>query len=164
MDSKTARFLSFHPLTPPKKYVSGETHLYLGRQYRLKLVQSTEATVKLKGGNIIVQTEDLNYKSVIKNRLQNWYKSKAEIHFDQLFARWLPITHTFYPHDVDLKLRWMQKRWGSCNERGEITLNIELMKAPKRCIEYVIVHEFCHLAYLNHSRAFYDLLEEHFMV
>ena len=155
-------FLSFHPLTPPRKYVSGETHLYLGKQYRLKLVRSSDPSVKLKGGNIIVETQDIQDKSVVKKQLQSWYKSKAEIHFGRLFDQWLPITYTFYPNPVSLKLRWMQKRWGSCNEKGTITLNTELIKAPKRCIEYVIVHEFCHLAYLNHSRAFYDLLEENF--
>lgn len=156
-------FLSFHPLTPPRRYVSGETHLYLGKQYRLKLVQSSaSASVKLKGGNLIVETEDFEDKTAIKNQVHSWYKSKAEIHFERLFDQWLPITHTFYPNPVDLKLRWMKKRWGSCNERGEITLNTELIKAPKKCIEYVIVHEFCHLAYLNHSRAFFDLLEENF--
>ena len=52
----------------------------------------------------------------------------------------------------------MDKRWGSCSPKGEILLNIELIKAPKKCIEYVIIHELCHLAHLNHSAAFYDLL------
>lgn len=155
-------FLSFYPLTPSRKYVSGETHLYLGRQYRLKLIASNLESVKLIGGYLIVQTADQNNKSKIKSQLQAWYKGKAEIHFTQLFSDWLPITSSFYDEHVDMKLRWMKKRWGSCDSKGQITLNVELIKAPKNCIEYVIVHEFCHLAYLNHSRAFYTLLDKNY--
>jgi len=155
-------FLSFHPLTPPRNYVSGETYLYLGRQYRLKLVESNEACVKMVRGFIFIHCNDKTDKSKIKAQLDNWYKEKAEIHFPQLFSKWLPITKSFYPSEVDLKYRWMKKRWGSCDDKGQITLNIELIKSPKKCIEYVIVHEFCHLAFLNHSKAFYDLLEKHF--
>lgn len=51
----------------------------------------------------------------------------------------------------------MEKRWGSCTRNGKITLNTELVKAPKACIEYVMVHELCHLAIRNHTKDFYDL-------
>lgn len=153
-------FLSFHPLTPPRRYISGETHLYLGRQYRLKVILSDLEEVKLKHGYIHVYTAGKTNSSQIQRLLNDWYAAKAELHFDKLFQRLLPITNSFYQDEVHLRQRWMKKRWGSCSAQGVITLNIELIKAPKRCIEYVIIHEFCHLAYLNHSKAFYDLLEE----
>ena len=51
----------------------------------------------------------------------------------------------------------MEKRWGSCTRNGKITLNPEMIKAPKACIEYVMVHELCHLVHHNHTRDFYDL-------
>jgi len=153
-------FLSFHPLTPARKYVNGETHLYLGKQYRLKIIQSKKEIVKLKRGYIEIHTIDKKDKDKIKGQLSIWYSNKANFHFANLFNQLLPITKTFYQQKVVLKHRWLKKRWGSCSSKGTITLNTELIKAPRKCIEYVIIHEFCHLAYLNHSKAFYNLLEE----
>lgn len=154
-------FLSFHPLTPTRKYVSGETHLYLGKQYRLKIIQSKNEGVKLKRGYIEVQTPTKKDKDKIEEQLKNWYSEKARHHFTHLFEKLLPLTKNFYQGEVFLKNRWMTKRWGSCSTNGIITLNTELIKASKKCIEYVIIHEFCHLAYLNHSKAFYNLLEKY---
>ena len=154
-------FISFHPLTPKRKFVSGETHLYLGRQYRLKLKESNEEKVKLYAGNLNVFVNDKTDKERIERLIKQWYKLKAHIHFQELFQQLLPTVNSFYNGETNLKYRWMKKRWGSCDRNGQILLNLELIKAPKKCIEYVIIHEFCHLAYLNHSRAFYDLLEKH---
>lgn len=155
-------FLSFHPLTPPRKYVSGETHLFLGKQYRLKLIESEVEEVKLLGGAITIFYKNKTDHNRHRKLLKAWHKEKAAIHFSSLFEKWLPITSSFYPDQANLDFRWMSKRWGSCNSNGDITLNIELIMASKKCIEYVIVHEFCHLAHLNHSKAFYDLLEKHY--
>lgn len=153
-------FLSFHPLTPARKFVSGETHLYLGRQFRLKLHESKSDSVKLTGGYIHVYTNDLLDKKGIQELLKRWYKEKAEQHFNQLFDELKPISNSFYEREPQLSYRWMKKRWGSCDKNGKIHLNLELIKTPKKCIEYVIVHELCHLKYLNHSNAFYTLLEK----
>ncbi len=153
-------FLSFHPLTPARKFVSGETHLYLGRQYRLKLHQSSVESVKLTGGYINVRAKNIGDKNVIESLLKIWYKEKAAQHFTELFNELKPISTSFYEDDPELKYRWMKKRWGSCDKNGIIHLNLELIKTPKKCIEYVIVHELCHLKYLNHSIAFYSLLEK----
>ncbi len=153
-------FLSFHPLTPARKFVNGETHLYLGRQYRLKLHKSSNASVKLAGGYIHIYLEDVSDKDVIQNQLKLWYQEKAFQHFNQLFEELKPISKGFYDEEPQLTYRWMKKRWGSCDKNGKIHLNLELIKTPKKCIEYVIVHELCHLKYLNHSNAFYILLEK----
>ncbi len=153
-------FMSFHPMTPPRKYISGETHLYLGRQYRLKVKESNQPSVKLQGGNIVVETKDKTDRKKVEQQLRRWYKSKAEIHFNKLFEEQLPVAKTFYNGTPTLKYRWMEKRWGSCDSTAQIHLNLELIKAPKRCIEYVIVHELCHLVHLNHSSAFFELLEK----
>lgn len=153
-------FMSFHPITPPRKYVSGETHLYLGRQYRLKVIESKNPKVKLQGGNIIVETKDRNDSSRIEKQLRKWYKTKADFHFNKLFEEQLPVAKTFYSGTPTLKYRWMDKRWGSCDSKAQVHLNLELIKAPKKCIEYVIVHELCHLVHLNHSTAFFVLLDK----
>jgi predicted metal-dependent hydrolase len=151
-------FLSFCPITPPRKYVSGETHLYLGKQYRLKVIEGNKESVKLNSGWLVVTVMEKEDKPKIKRILRAWYKSKADIHFKKLFDDNIQLSSTLYEGEPDLKYRWMEKRWGSCDRNGTIHLNLELIKAPKVCIEYVIIHEMCHLAHLNHSSAFYELL------
>jgi hypothetical protein len=153
-------FLSFHPLTPPRKFISGETHLYLGKQYKLKLKESIENTVKLQAGQLVVLVDDKNNKTKVEKLLKAWYKSKADQHFVDLFEKNKKLTLPFGKLPETFKYRWMDKRWGSCDKNGGIHLNLELIKAPKKCIEYVLVHELCHLIHHDHSRAFYELLEK----
>ncbi|NNE33238.1 MAG: M48 family metallopeptidase [Winogradskyella sp.] len=153
-------FLSFHPITPPRKFVSGETHLYLGKQYRLKLHESSRQMVKLSGGRIHVYIKNKEDKKAIERLLKGWYKQKAEKHFKDLFNELKSLSKSFYEGVPQLTYRWMKKRWGSCDKNGKVHLNLELIKAPKKCIEYVIVHELCHLKYLNHSTAFFELLQK----
>lgn len=157
---KQAFFLAFFPLTPPRRFISGETHLYLGKQYRLKLIEADNESVKLQAGDINISIKDKTNKKHIESLLKAWYKSKAEIHFNKLFEECIPMAKTFYDSTPSLKYRWMDKRWGSCDKNGTIHLNLELIKASKKSIEYVIIHELCHLVHLNHSSAFYDLLNK----
>jgi len=147
-------FLSFEPLTPPKKYISGESHLYLGRQYRLKIFDSPEDEVKLKGGFLEVYTCD---KSKAKKLVQDWYKKRAEMKFPEIAEKWIVRFKKYDVEPSSFVIKWMDKRWGSCTPKGKIILNVELVKAPKGCIEYVVVHELCHLVHHDHSAAFLEL-------
>ena len=147
-------FLSFHPKIPARKFIGGETHLYLGRQYRLRIVQSKIESVKLKGKFIEVAATD---KSKVKQLVNEWYLQNAKTKF-QTIAQ----THTdkFKKHKIEpssIVLRNMPTRWGSCTPKGKIILNPELIKAPKGCIEYVIIHELCHLVHHDHTQKFIDL-------
>lgn len=147
-------FLSFQPKTPKRKYIGGETHLYLGRQYRLQIKIGNEATVKLKGKFIEVTTDD---KSKAKDLLNNWYLHHAQTKFHSIAE---PLIEKFKKYKVEpssIVLRDMPTRWGSCTPKGKIILNPELIKAPKGCIEYVIIHELCHLIYHDHTQKFIDL-------
>jgi len=147
-------FLSFHPRTTKRKYVSGETHLYMGRQYRLKLTQSDINEVKHKGRFIEVFAVK---KENAEALMLEWYKTKAKIKFNQIAE---PLIEQFKKYNVepkDLYIQNMSKRWGSCTPKGKIILNPELMKAPKACIEYVIIHELCHLIHHDHTQKFIDL-------
>jgi len=147
-------FLSFHPKTPARKFISGETHLYLGRQYRLKILQSKIESVKLKGQFIEVATTN---KSNAKQLVGEWYLQNARTKFHSI-AR--PLIDKFKKHKVEpnsIVLREMPTRWGSCTPGGKIILNPELIKAPKGCIEYVIIHELCHLIHHDHTQKFIDL-------
>ncbi|MCU0443134.1 MAG: M48 family metallopeptidase [Bacteroidia bacterium] len=147
-------FLSFQPKTPKRKFVSGETHLYLGRQYRLRIQTGKEESVKLKGKFIEVTTTE---KSRVKALLNEWYLQLAHAKFHSIAE---PMIDKFKKYKVkpsSIVLREMPKRWGSCTPKGKIILNPELIKAPKGCIEYVIIHELCHLVYHDHTQKFIDL-------
>lgn len=153
-------FLSFYPITPPRKFISGETHLYLGKQYRLKVHQSEEERVLLKSGYIIVEVFDIEDKSKIECLMKDWYKNQAKKWFTKLFDSCLTEYPEFKEYSPKLKYRWLKKRWGSCSKDGSIILNLELIKAKKEYIQYVITHELCHLRYFDHSSSFYNLLED----
>jgi predicted metal-dependent hydrolase len=147
-------FLSFHPKTPARRYISGETHLYLGRQYRLKILKNRIESVKLKGQFFEVSTSD---KTRAKQLLNEWYLQNARTMFHSIAKT---LIENFKKHKVEpnsIVLREMATRWGSCTPKGKIILNPELIKAPKGCIEYVIIHELCHLIHHDHTQKFIDL-------
>jgi predicted metal-dependent hydrolase len=147
-------FLSFQPKTPNRKYISGETHLYLGRQYRLQIEIGQLESVKLKGKFIVVTSSE---KSRTKSLLHDWYMQHARTKLHEVAA---PLIDKFKKHKVEpssIVLRDMPTRWGSCTPKGKIILNPELIKAPKGCIEYVVIHELCHLIHHDHTQKFLDL-------
>ncbi len=148
-------FLSFEPRTPERRYISGETHLYLGRQYQLKIIDDTnEEKVKYTGRFLEIHTKE---KKKAEKLLMDWYRTKAKIWFDNISK---PLISRFKKYGVspkNLEIKTMKYRWGSCSSHGRILLNPELIKAPKACIEYVIIHELCHLVHRDHTKAFFDL-------
>lgn len=154
-------FLSFQPRLTDRKYVGGETHLYLGKQYRLKVISdelmTSKESVKLKGQFLEVHTGN---KDKVKELVEAWYLDKARERFHQLAQ---PLFEAFIKRndienaDYNLSIRQMPTRWGSCTAKGRIILNPELIKAPKACIEYVIMHELCHLIHHDHTQRFLDL-------
>src|SRR3989338_1972464 len=147
-------FLGFFPKITERKYISGETHLYLGRQYQLKLTEAKKSEVKYKGRIIEIHTPDKSKAEVL---LKAWYKEKAKIKFAEIAE---PIIQRFKKYNVEPKgiyLLEMSKRWGSCTPKGKILLNPELIKAPRACIEYVITHELCNLIHHDHTQKFIDL-------
>ncbi len=150
-------FLSYHPLTPARKYVNGETHLYLGRQYLLHGELDLMNHVKLYRGKLIVYHK-ANTK--VETILKKWYKEKAKEHFELLLEQKLSLFSKYRFDKPELVIRTMNKRWGSCTSKGKIILNPELIKAPKGSIEYVMIHELCHLVHHNHTKAFYELQEK----
>jgi predicted metal-dependent hydrolase len=154
-------FLTFHPKTPARRFVGGETHLYLGRQYRLKVISEKlkvkSEEVKLHGRSLEIYTQDRNK---VKELVEEWYLLKAKDKFHQiakpLFEEFVK-NHNLSQFTFHLSLKKMPTRWGSCTPKGKIILNPELIKAPKGCIEYVIIHELCHLVHHNHTQKFIDL-------
>lgn len=151
---QTSYFLTFQPRMPKKRFVSGESHLYLGRQYKLHVHQDGKDAVRYKGRAIEVSTAK---KSNAEKLMNEWYRERAKIKFPEIAE---PLIERFKKYKVsptNLYLQDMPKRWGSCTPTGKIILNPELIKAPKPCIEYVIIHELCHLVHRNHNQKFFDL-------
>jgi predicted metal-dependent hydrolase len=147
-------FLTFHPKTPERRYISGETHLYMGRQYRLQITIGQKNEVRHRGSFIEIITKE---KTKAKELLKQWYREKAKDKF-ALIAE--PLIERFKKHNTEPKGLFMQEmptRWGSCTPKGKIILNPELIKAPRHCIEYVIIHELCHLIHHDHTQKFVDL-------
>ena len=149
------------PHLPPRQYVSGETHRYLGRQHRLKVIESENGTgegVKRDGNFIYVQVTDRADTARVQDLLDSWYHEHARNIFEErLVACYPKMEHVGVPYP-DIIVRAMSTRWGSCSAKSRITLNVKLVKVPKSYIDYVIFHELCHLAEPNHTARFYELL------
>jgi len=154
-------FERFQPLLTQRQYISGESYYYLGRQYRLKVHKNSGKGVKLIGKYINVYTPYANNSSEVKELLQDWYKRHGEAIFSQrleLYSKVIKRLNVIHPK---IRIHHMEKRWGSCSKSGAIVLNTELVKAPLHCIDYVIMHEICHLKNRPHDNGFYKLLEKH---
>lgn len=158
IEKQQRSFRSYLPATPARQYIGGESFLYLGKQYMLKIEPSTAEEVKLYQGRLVVKT--LNPDAThIKKLLQQWYIARATILFNKLFEEQFYLFKRFGLEKPILQIKKMEKRWGSCTPQQKIILTPELIKAPVVCINYVILHELCHLVHHNHSKAFYRLLE-----
>ena len=145
-----------------KLYISGETHLFRGNESILKIEKASKPYISFYDSTIelgINKTEDTE---LIKRLLYKGYKNEAVILFPELMNKVLSEhqSHMFKP--AGLVIRTMKRRWGSCSNRGKITLSTELIKLSDFHIEYVITHELCHLKHHNHGPRFYELLSELF--
>jgi|SRR5690606_29221474 len=152
-------FDQFLPRTPEREYVPGESHYYLGRKYVLHLRKGKERSVKLISGQIRVVSPSLAPEAIMA-LLSSWYYNHAQVKFDEVYNETLQIFKRFDVGNPNLEIRRMKNRWGSCTPSQKIILNPEIIKAPKRCIQYVMIHEFCHLVIPNHNKEFYQLLGE----
>ena len=152
-------FRQFIPKTPERVYISGETHLYLGKQYRLKVTKGQENSVKLSRGIFQVICHDEPKPELVKKLMKKWYLDKAKVLFSKSLERCWPKFNSMGFSKPSISVKTMQKRWGSLSEKGTMTLNTELIKAPKECIDYVIIHELCHLKHHDHSSEYYKMLD-----
>ena len=144
--------------TTKKEYICGESFLYLGRQYMLKVheYQICETiTIEKNILNVFSHKSktDASHSAII---LEKWYKEKALNVFKEELRKMSKIFG--YTEIPCLVIRKMKKRWGSCTNSDTIILNPELIKATRNCISYVIAHELCHIQYKHHNDNFYNLL------
>lgn len=151
-----ADFQRYSPRTPQRQYVSGETHLYLGRQYRLKVGVGETASVRMTRGQLMVTVPGAADPDRVRMLLHRWYLDHARQVFSQVIDQCLAkFKGNPSPR---LIVRAMQSRWGSLSQAGSMTLNANLVRAPRACIEYVVTHELCHLRHRDHDSNFFRLL------
>ncbi|MFA0476895.1 M48 family metallopeptidase [Vibrio breoganii] len=145
----------------PKSYVSGEMQFYLGRRYVLKVIEDREAisSVKMQRGKLLVTLNRFNddKQALTKALVSRWYQIRAERVFHERLSELLPQA-SWVKGIPSFRVLPMTKQWGSCSAKGTLMLNPHLIKAPKECIDYVILHELCHIAEHNHSDKFWRLL------
>lgn len=143
-----------------KEYVSGETFKYLGRQYRLVVdeVEKNE-NVKLYQGYFYLYVTDKSNRVRKEKLMDKWFRNRAEIIFNDSLDRIYPILEKYDIDKPEIHIKAMKARWGSClKDKGTILLNFELIKAPKFCIDYVVLHELIHFKYRDHDSNFYDFM------
>jgi len=155
-------------------YADGDTLYHLGRPCRLAVVKSVWKGVALEGDELRVSLYRTDDVERVKALVGAWRLAQAKAllarHLEEALARHgdrirhasrpLALRSAEQPDGLRLTVRPMKTRWGSCTRDGHVTLSAELIQAPPHLIEYVIVHELCHLAHLDHSKAFYFQLAQ----
>lgn len=145
------------PVTVEKQYVSGEAFSYLGRNYRLKITEGELTPIKLAHGRLTMSVPKGSSESkLIKYALTNWFRRRAELKLREKIIRYSPIVGV---ETNGYKVKSFQSRWGSCTPRGRVDFNWKIIMAPNRVVDYVVVHELCHLKQHDHSPQFWKLVE-----
>lgn len=151
--------LSDRPNIKPKEYVSGETFPYLGKNYRLKVLNGSENSVRLKGGYFITTISNRDSQlSTVKSLLEDWYQTHADKRLREKTQRLASIVGVT-PTSISTKP--YKSRWGSCSVSGDITYNWKIILAPHCIVDYVVIHELCHLLEHNHSPRYWKHVERH---
>lgn len=141
-----------------KQYVNGESFNYMGRNYSLQIVIDETLKMpeaKLIRGKFIVSAKNKD-SDQIRLALENWYKDKAKEKITERIA--------YYQNHFDVKpkrivIKDQQKRWGSCTKKQELLFNWKCVMAPSPVLDYIVVHEMCHLVHMNHGTEFWSLLK-----
>lgn len=142
------------------EYVSGESFKYLGKQYRL-LVEFTSSTerVVLSDGYLKLYVREKRKTATKARLIDDWYRDNALSMFRESLQRMYPLVSDSVIEVPSLAFKIMKKRWGSClRSKRMILLNLELIKAPKFCIDYVMLHELVHFTHKNHDSRFYETI------
>jgi predicted metal-dependent hydrolase len=156
------RYIEKEPSNLTRKYINGEMHLYRGKEYALKIEKSSKSYISFFDNVIELRLNNTNDPDEIKWVLYQGYKREASLLFPDILKRVLLKHDNQMFKPSGLIIRTMKRRWGSCSGKGVITLSTELIKLPDLYIEYVIIHELCHLKHHNHGSGYYKLLSEMF--
>jgi len=145
--------------TSNKEYVSGESFLYLGRYYRLKVIIGKKYKIEFSDGYLKITVKNKFNKPKIKRLVKKWYLEKAHIHLKKMTS---DLSKELKVSFDSVKIRNYNARWGSCSSTGKIFYNWKIIMAPNKIIRYVVLHELVHLKEYNHSKKFWKLLKSHY--
>lgn len=150
-----------HQPPKPKEYVSGENFTYLGRNYRLKVEPGASKSVKLKAGRLVVGVPSSVQQGdrYVQAALTEWYREHALEKLQEKVQRYAKVVGV---SPVSVGIKAFSGRWGSCNRRGDTMFNWRIIIAPNRIVDYVVVHELCHLKWHDHSPEFWRCVERAF--
>lgn len=146
-------------VTPERRYISGETHVLLGRQYRLSVEKSDDPHVRIDGGRMVIAARTPDDQPHCRRLLQTFYRMRAREVLRQRFEIMLEPFIRKGLRRPSLVIRPMAKRWGSYTPSGRVLLNIDLVRARLQLIDYVICHELAHAFYPDHGDGWRALLE-----
>lgn len=151
---------SVRPTIPPREYVSGETVTYLGKNYRLKVWIGDQPSIKLKRGYVeaTVTKTDIDPKNTIRSLLEHWYRSLAKKRLGEKTER---LAGVIGVNPASVTVKNYKSRWGSCSTKGDISYNWRIILAPHSIVDYVVVHELCHMLEHNHSSKYWKHVERH---
>ena len=138
----------FLPVLPPKQLVNGEGFRYLGRNYRLLLLDNQDAPVKLLGGRLLLCRRETNGGAAIRS----WYRSRGEAWLRERVERWAERCDV---PDVQLGVRELGYRWGSFGDARQLNVHWATLQLPPSMIDYVLVHELTHAHHKGHTRLFW---------
>lgn len=154
---KVYSFKHMNYISIKREFVNGESFMYLGRNYSLQIELDSSVKkpeVKLYRGKFIVKASD-KYEENIRKAMEQWYRDRAKevielrVKYYQRFFKLLPM---------DIKIKEQKKRWGSCTLKNELLFNWRCIMAKSNALDYIIVHEMCHMYHKDHSKAFWELV------
>lgn len=141
------------------KFTSGDVFYSLGEALTLRVEQGFPLSCEKIQGDLVIRVLDQEDKEQVREAVKTFYTNEMRETFVTLMERYQRLLSPLGIPQAQLKIREMKSQWGSCNRRNNvITLNSRLIHLPVDCIEYVVLHEFCHFVHGNHSKDFYDLV------
>jgi len=142
----------------PAQWADGAGHLYLNESLTLRVRRGRRPLAVRNGDDLLVTVKE-HAPEQVRGVVLNWYRRSAMAVFQHSLEQWFPLMALPETRRPGLKIRAMRRRWGSCASHGGINLNLWLIRAPRVCVDYVVVHELCHLHEFNHSPAFHGWMD-----
>lgn len=157
---KTREVVALPPPPQQREWVSGETHRYLGRQYRLRVRRGSSPSVRLAGRYFEVAVRDPASQRQVRQAMDRWYLAHARETFTRRIEVLIKRAPRLRLREVPpLIVRRLENRWGSCSVTGRILINVDAVKLGAGCLDYLLLHELCHLRQPHHGAAFWRLLD-----
>lgn len=151
--------LGKEPLFRPRHYETGEYFPYLGKNYRLEVREGLSMHVSVQDDSMIIwvpsELDNEARRAAAASQLSKWYRLRAREKLEE-YVKSYSIKVGAQPKRISVKD--LKSRWGSCSSRGGISFNWRIVMAPLEIIEYLVVHEMCHLVHHNHSPNFWALV------